>query len=79
MNRSVALPLFTAVVCGIMSRPRLFIGRPVMDRSLILALIVVGVVGGSVAAQAGPCSTQISQVEREIARLQATARPAAAR
>jgi|ERR1700722_14676109 hypothetical protein len=49
-----------------------------MDRSLVLTLIVVGVVGGSVAAQAGPCSTQISQVEREIARLQATSRPGGA-
>jgi hypothetical protein len=49
-----------------------------MDRSRILALIVVGVLGGGVAAQAGPCTSQISEVERAIARAQAKSRPGGA-
>jgi hypothetical protein len=46
-----------------------------MDRSRILALIMVGVVGGSAAAQAGPCANQIAQVEQDIARAQMASRP----
>jgi hypothetical protein len=50
----------------------------VMDRSRILALIVVGVLGGGAAAQAGPCAHQISEVEQQIARAQAKSRPGGA-
>jgi uncharacterized iron-regulated membrane protein len=42
-----------------------------MDRSRLLVLITLGVVGGGMAAQAGPCADQISQVERAIQRAQA--------
>jgi hypothetical protein len=37
-----------------------------MDRSRLLVLITLGVIGGGVAAQAGPCANQISQVEQAI-------------
>ena len=37
-----------------------------MDRSRLLVLVTLGVVGGGVAAQAGPCANQISQVEHAI-------------
>jgi hypothetical protein len=49
-----------------------------MDRSRILAMIVVGVLGGGAAAQAGPCTTQISQVEQAISRAQAKSGPGGA-
>jgi hypothetical protein len=42
-----------------------------MDRSRLLILITLGVVGGGVAAQAGPCADQISQVEQAIHSAQA--------
>jgi hypothetical protein len=42
-----------------------------MDRSRLLVLITLGVIGGGLAAQAGPCANQISQVEQAIQRAQA--------
>lgn len=42
-----------------------------MDRSRFLVLITLGVISGGVAAQAGPCANQISQVERAIRSAQA--------
>ena len=42
-----------------------------MDRSRLLVLITLGVIGGGMAAQAGPCANQISQVEQAIQRAQA--------
>jgi hypothetical protein len=49
-----------------------------MDRSRFLVLIMLGVIGGGVAAQAGPCGTQISQVEQAIRRAQAKSGPGGA-
>jgi hypothetical protein len=49
-----------------------------MDRSRILVLIAVGVIGGSMAAQAGPCANQISQVEQAIHRAQTRSAPGGA-
>jgi hypothetical protein len=49
------------------------IRRPIMDRSRLLVLITLGVIGGGVAAQAGPCANQISQVEHAIRNAQAKA------
>jgi hypothetical protein len=49
-----------------------------MDRSRILVLIMVGVLGGGMAAQAGPCSDQISQVVRAIQKAQAKSKPGGA-
>jgi hypothetical protein len=49
-----------------------------MHRSRILVLITVGVIGGGMAAQAGPCTNQISQVEEAIGRAQLKSRPGGA-
>jgi hypothetical protein len=49
-----------------------------MQRSRILVLAVVTVIGGGVAAQAGPCTSQISQVEQKIRAAQASSRPGGA-
>ncbi|MGA8649378.1 MAG: hypothetical protein WB677_01920 [Xanthobacteraceae bacterium] len=49
-----------------------------MNRSRILVLITVGVIGGGMAAQAGPCTTQISQVEQAIRQARAMSRPGGA-
>jgi hypothetical protein len=49
-----------------------------VDRSRIAALAAVAFVGGGVAAQAGPCTSQIAQVERQINRALATAPPGGA-
>jgi hypothetical protein len=46
-----------------------------MDRSRILVLVTVGVIGGGMAAQAGPCTNQISQVEQAIRHAQAKSGP----
>jgi hypothetical protein len=49
-----------------------------MERSGILVFAAVAVIGGGVAAQAGPCSTEISQVEQRIRAAQAAASPGGA-
>ena len=49
-----------------------------MDRSRLLVLITLGVIGGGMAAQAGPCANQISQVEQAIHRAQARSGPGGA-
>ena len=49
-----------------------------MDRSHILVLITVGVIGSGVATQAGPCASQITQVEQAIRQAQAKSRPGGA-
>jgi hypothetical protein len=49
-----------------------------MERSRILVLITIGVIGGGVTAQAGPCANQISQVEQAISRAQMPSAPGGA-
>jgi hypothetical protein len=49
-----------------------------MDRSRLVVLITLGVIGGGMAAQAGPCANQISQVEQAIQRAQAKSKPGGA-
>ena len=49
-----------------------------MDRSQVLVLIAIGVIGGGMAAQAGPCINQISQVERAISKAQMRSGPGGA-
>jgi hypothetical protein len=46
-----------------------------MDRSSRILSAAVVFVGSVIAAQAGPCTTQISQVEAQIQRDQAAAQP----
>jgi hypothetical protein len=46
-----------------------------MDRSRVFVLITVGVIGSGVAAQAGPCSKQIAQVEQAIRQAQPRSGP----
>jgi hypothetical protein len=43
-----------------------------VDRSSILALAGAALLASAAAAQAGPCSKQIAEVERQIQQLQAT-------
>ena len=40
-----------------------------MGRARIVVLATVALIGGGAAAQAGPCTTQIAEVERYLARL----------
>jgi hypothetical protein len=49
-----------------------------MDRSSRILSAAVAFVGSAIAAQAGPCTTQISQVEAQIQRDQAAAQPGGA-
>src|ERR1700751_205313 len=49
-----------------------------MDRSRLLVLSTLGVIGGGMAAQAGPCADQIAQVEQAIQRAQARGGPGGA-
>lgn len=49
-----------------------------MERSRILVFAVVTFVGGGFAAQAGPCTTQILQVEQQIRQAQAASPPGGA-
>ena len=49
-----------------------------MDRSRILVLITIGVIGGGMTAQAGPCANQISQVEQAISKAQMRSAPGGA-
>jgi hypothetical protein len=44
-----------------------------MERSRILVLAAITVTGGGFAAQAGPCTTQIAQIEQSIRQAQANA------
>jgi hypothetical protein len=46
-----------------------------MERSGILVLATVAIIGGGVAAQAGPCTGEISRIEQRIRAAQATASP----
>jgi hypothetical protein len=56
----------------------MMIGRPVMERSRIVAFAAVALIGGSVASYAGPCTKQISQVEQRIRAAQASSPPGGA-
>lgn len=49
-----------------------------MDRLRIVVLASVALVATAAAVQAGPCSAQIAQVERELAQLQANPSPVGA-
>jgi hypothetical protein len=49
-----------------------------MERSSILLLATIVIIGGGVAAQAGPCTKQISQVEQRIRQAQAGSPPGGA-
>jgi len=49
-----------------------------MDRSRIATLAAVALIGGSAACNAGPCTTQISQVEKQIRSAQAASPPGGA-
>ena len=40
-----------------------------MNRSQIVLLAALACIGGATAAQAGPCTTQIAEVERYLARI----------
>jgi len=46
-----------------------------MHRSDILLLATVALVSGATASQAGPCTSQIADVEQQIRQLRATAPP----
>jgi hypothetical protein len=54
------------------------IGSSVVNRSRIGMLAAVAFVGAAAAANAGPCTTQISQVERQIRQAQAASPPGGA-
>jgi hypothetical protein len=49
--------------------------RPVMERSRIVAFAAVALIAGSAASYAGPCATEISQVEQRIRVAQAKSGP----
>lgn len=49
-----------------------------MERSRIFVFAAVAIIGGGAAAQAGPCTTQISQIEQKIRAAQAAPRPGGA-
>jgi hypothetical protein len=49
-----------------------------MERSRIAAFAAVALIAGSAASYAGPCTTQISQVEQRIRAAQANAQPGGA-
>jgi hypothetical protein len=48
------------------------IGRLVMERWRIVTFAAVALIGGSAVSHAGPCTTQISQVEQRIRAAQAS-------
>jgi hypothetical protein len=50
---------------------RNFIRSAVVDRWRIMVLTAVGLIGGAATSEAGPCTTQISQVEQQIHKAQA--------
>jgi hypothetical protein len=43
-----------------------------MNRSRIVVVAAVALIGAGAAAQAGPCTTQIAQLQRQIGRLEAS-------
>jgi hypothetical protein len=49
-----------------------------MERSRILVLATVAVIGGGMAAEAGPCSTEISRIEQKIRAAQVASPPSGA-
>ncbi len=49
-----------------------------MNRSRIVVLAAVALIGGAAAAHGGPCTAQISQVEQQIRRMQAASPPGGA-
>ncbi len=57
---------------------RNFIGRTIVGQLRIVVLAAAALLGGSVAADAGPCTAQISQVEQQIRRLQEASPPGGA-
>jgi hypothetical protein len=48
---------------------RHFIGSSVVSRSHTVLLAALACIGGAASAQAGPCTTQIAEVERYLARI----------
>jgi hypothetical protein len=54
------------------------IGRLVMERSRIVTFAALALLGGSAVSYAGPCTTQISQVEQQIRAAAAKSRPGGA-
>ena len=46
-----------------------------MDRSRVMTLAAVALVAGSAACNAGPCTTQITQLEQQIRAAQASSPP----
>jgi hypothetical protein len=50
----------------------------VVNRARITVLVAVALMGGVLAAHAGPCAGEISQVEQQIRQLQAVAAPSGA-
>jgi hypothetical protein len=49
-----------------------------MDRARILVLAAIASLGGTATSLAGPCASQISQLEQQVARLQAAPSPSGA-
>jgi hypothetical protein len=49
-----------------------------MERSRVVAFVAVALIGGSAVSYAGPCTTQISQLEQRIRAAQASAPPGGA-
>jgi hypothetical protein len=49
-----------------------------MERSRVVTFAALALLGGSAASYAGPCSTEISQVEQRIRAAQASASPGGA-
>ncbi len=49
-----------------------------MERSRVLVFATVAIIGGGVAAQAGPCTTEISQIEQRIRAAQGAPSPGGA-
>ncbi len=50
----------------------------VMDRSRIVTFAALALIGGSAACNAGPCTSQIAQLEQRIHRAQTTSPPGGA-
>ena len=49
-----------------------------MDRSRVMTLAAVALIAGSAACNAGPCTTQIAQLERQIRSTEAASPPGGA-
>jgi hypothetical protein len=52
-----------------------FVRSPVVERSRTLMLVTLALLASAAPAQAGPCTTQISEVEQKIAQLQTNPSP----